>query len=99
MMRYRNPLEPPPPSREMAQSAAYRALMQEAREMLWLLEVEVAEQGGIATIDLDEGAVATRMHRPAFVATLDQLAAAGFITISMSERFCGVALSSAWRRT
>jgi hypothetical protein len=93
-------LAPPPPSPQMAESPAYRALPASTRALLLLIEVEVAEQGGlIAAMDTDDACAATGMRRPALVAALDQLAAAGFIVASMIGKLCIVALSSAWRRT
>jgi hypothetical protein len=91
-------LAPPPPSPEMAQSAAYRALPASAKALLLLIEVELAEQGGlIAAMDCDDICAAAGMHRPGLDAALDQLAAAGFIFSSTIGRLCIVAPSSRWR--
>jgi DNA-binding transcriptional regulator PaaX len=99
-MRHRaNTLAPPPPSPEMAQSPAYCALPAATRALLMLIEVEVAEQGGmIAAMNTDDICAATGMRRPALVAALTELSAAGFIVTSTIGRFCIVALSTAWRR-
>lgn len=100
-MRHRaTMLAPPPPSPQIAQSAAYRALTASAQALLVLIEAEVAEQGGpFAAMDCDDIQRATGMRRPAIIAALNELAAAGFIVASESGGFCIVALSSAWRRT
>jgi hypothetical protein len=91
-------LAPPPPSPEMAASPAYRALPASTRALLMLIEIEIAEQGGaIAAIDIDAACAASRMRRSDFVAALDQLAAAGFVVASMSDRFVTVAPSTRWR--
>jgi hypothetical protein len=90
---------PPPPSPEVAQSAAYR-LPASTKALLVLLEAEIADQGGlIAAVDLDGACAASGMRRPALVAALDQLAEAGFIVASMRGRLCIVAPSTTWRRT
>jgi hypothetical protein len=100
-MRHRaNTLAPPPPSPEMAESPAYRALPASTRALLLLIEVEVADQGGlIAPVDCDDACAATGLHRSAFIAALTKLSAAGFIVTSMIGKLCIVAASTAWRRT
>ncbi|SIN97239.1 hypothetical protein SAMN05443247_01097 [Bradyrhizobium erythrophlei] len=101
-MRHRaNMLAPPPPSPEMAQSAAYRALPASTRSLLLLIEVDIADQGGmLATIDLDAACAASGLRKRALVAALNQLEAAGFIIIiSRNGKSCLIALSSAWRQT
>jgi hypothetical protein len=91
-------LAPPPPSPEMAQSAAYRALPAAAKALLLLIEAEIASQRGmLATIDTDDARAATGMSRPALVAALDELETRGFIFANMSGRLCTVAPSSRWR--
>lgn len=103
MIRHRaNMLAPPPPTPEMAESPAYRALPASARALLLMLDIEIANQGGmIASIDLNAACEATGMDRPALEAALGELSQAGFIITAADPRGGGsavlVALSSRWR--
>jgi hypothetical protein len=100
MIRHRpSTLAPPPPPPEMAQSPSYTRLPASAKALLVLIEIEVASAGGmLAAMNTDDICAATGMRRPALLAALDQLSAAGFIVFSMSEQFCLVAPSMEWRR-
>lgn len=91
-------LAPPPPPLEMAQSPAYCALSAPAKALLLLIEVEVAEQGGLcAAMTVDDLVAATGMQRRALEAALTELSEAGFVVTGTVGRLCVVALSSRWR--
>jgi hypothetical protein len=62
-----------------------------------LLDIEVAEQGGMAAVNLDHVCAATGMKRPALLVALDQLMAAGFVVVSVDDRDCTVTPSTRWR--
>jgi hypothetical protein len=93
-----NALAPPPPSSEIAQSAAYRALPASTRALLLLIDIEIAQQGGLrATMTIDDLKAASGMHKPALIAAITDLSAAGFIVTTMIDQTCVVAPSSEWR--
>ena len=94
-----NALAPPPPSREMVQSAAFCALPAPTRALLVMIDIEFVSQGGLcAAMNIDDMIAATNMHQPDLIDAIGELRAAGFINVAMIGWLCIVGPSTRWQR-